>query len=122
MSQYRQIRKPLKDVAAGQDYEHVGYLVLYATNKVQAMQSDEEIEKAGEYIKQAIETGSGLELAENQYILETIAKLKEQHHFNEMYPETDVTELKSAQSLKQALVQNVSTESNAEIAKKLCSL
>lgn len=108
----------LKDVAAGQDYEHVGYLVLYATNKVQAMQSDEEIEKAGEYIKQAIETGSGLELAENQYILETIAKLKEQHHFNEMYPETDVTELKSAQSLKQALVQNVSTESNAEIAKK----
>ncbi len=108
----------LKDVAAGQDYEHVGYLVLYATNKVQAMQSDEEIEKTGEYIKQAIETGSGLELAENQYILETIAKLKEQHHFNEMYPETDVTELKSAQSLKQALVQNVSTESNAEIAKK----
>ena len=108
----------LKDVAAGQDYEHVGYLVLYATNKFQAMQSDEEIEKAGEYIKQAIETGSGLELAENQYILETIAKLKEQHHFNEMYPETDVTELKSAQSLKQALVQNVSTESNAEIAKK----
>jgi len=108
----------LKDVAAGQDYEHVGYLVLYATNKVQAMQSDEEIEKAGEYIKQAIETGSGLELAENQYILETIAKLKEQHHFNEMYPETDVTELKSAQSLKQALVQNVRTESNAEIAKK----
>ncbi|MCE7534228.1 DUF5710 domain-containing protein [Acinetobacter nosocomialis] len=108
----------LKDVAAGQDYEHVGYLVLYATNKVQAMQSDEEIEKAGEYIKQAIETGSGLDLVENQYILETIAKLKEQHHFNEMYPETDVTELKSAQSLKQALVQNLEVDTKAEVAKK----
>ncbi|UUS62517.1 MULTISPECIES: DUF5710 domain-containing protein [unclassified Acinetobacter] len=82
-------QKFLKDLTASQEYDHSGYTILYATDLVPAMQSDEEIERAGEYIKQVVETGVGLNLKENKYILDTVNKLKKEFHFSELYTEDE---------------------------------
>ncbi|MEJ5038590.1 DUF5710 domain-containing protein [Acinetobacter johnsonii] len=73
----------LQNITKGQDYEHVGYTVLYAANKAKDLSSDEEIEKLGQHIKTVIETGKGLSDPENQYIFDAVSKLKNDNGFDD---------------------------------------
>ena len=77
------VKKFLKELADAQDYEHAGYFILYQSenSKVAQLEQDEDIEKVGDQILEAIETGKGLELKENQFILETIEKLKTEYSY-----------------------------------------
>lgn len=99
----------LADITKGEEYDHVGYTVLYATNIPAGLSSDEEIESEGDRIRDVIETGNGFDDPKNAFIFDAIQKLTQdrlQDQLNEIEDQLSEQDEHYSNQTLDALVKN----------------